>query len=525
MNTSPRSETPPAGPPAHRIEATPALRGEAPQVQTDSAVVASFLEDAAHVPGGYAAGVAFPKDEAEVAALVTRATRVLPVGTQSSLTGGATPRGGLVLSTRALTRLERLDGDRVRVGAGVPLFELQRMLAAEGKYYPPVPTFDGATVGGTIATNAAGAATFKYGSTRRWVESVSVVLADGSRLDVHRGAVTASPEGIFEIARAAGGTTTLAIPTYRMPAVAKLSAGYFAMPGMDLVDLFVGSEGTLGIVVAATLRVLPKPRRWVAVLRCDGMAQALMVTAALREAALDAWRGSGPLDVSAVELVDDRALQAMPEEAFTRARLPRPPFGATLLVVQIESADDDTTLAALHDVVERCGIAGDLHLAAPDDDRGATRLFELREAAPRAVNALVAAAKHTDPRIEKTAGDMVVPFARLAESIDLYRRTFARHELDYALWGHASDGNLHPNVIPRSFQDVERGREAIVEIAHAIVQMGGAPLAEHGVGRSALKQQLLRELYGDTGIEEMRAVKQALDPTCKLAPGVLFPER
>jgi len=294
---------------------------------------------------------------------------------------------------------------------------------------------------------------------------------------------------------------------------------------MDLVDLFVGSEGTLGVVVDATLRVLPKPRRWVAVLRCASIAQALIVTSALRAAALEAWQGRGPLDVSAVEFVDSRALRAMPEDAFTRARISRPTTGAALLVVQIESGNDDTTLTALHQVVERCGVAEDLHLAAPEDERGAARLFELREAAPRAVNAIVAAAKVVDPRIEKTAGDMVVPFAHLAESIDLYRRTFERHGLDYALWGHASDGNLHPNVIPRSFEDVERGREAIIEIAHGIVQMGGAPLAEHGVGRSALKQQLLRELYGEVGIAEMRAVKQALDPTGKLAPGVLFPEQ
>ena len=104
----------------------------------------------------------------------------------------------------------------------------------------------------------------------------------------------------------------------------------------------------------------------------------------------------------------------------------------------------------------------------------------------------------------------------------LYRSTLERHGLDYAIWGHVSDGNLHPNVVPRSFDDVRRGREAILEIARGVVAMGGAPLAEHGVGRSALKQQLLRELYGPEGIDQMRAVKRALDPEWKLAPGVLF---
>ena len=120
-------------------------------------------------------------------ALVAGAAHVLPVGAQSSLTGGATPRGDVVLSTRALTAVDLLSDYRVRVGAGVPLAELQRVLAAHGLYYPPVPTYDGAFVGGTIATNAAGAATFKYGSTRRWVEGLTVVLADGSVLTIERG--------------------------------------------------------------------------------------------------------------------------------------------------------------------------------------------------------------------------------------------------------------------------------------------------------------------------------------------------
>ena len=114
-------------------------------------------------------GVGFPKNEREVASLVSSAARVLPIGAQSSLTGGATPRGDLLISTRALVEIGTPADGVVQVDAGVPLAELQRTLAASGLYYPPVPTFDGAFVGGTISTNAAGAATFKYGSVRRWV--------------------------------------------------------------------------------------------------------------------------------------------------------------------------------------------------------------------------------------------------------------------------------------------------------------------------------------------------------------------
>jgi D-lactate dehydrogenase (cytochrome) len=141
---------------------------------------------------------------------------------------------------------------------------------------------------------------------------------------------------------------------------------------------------------------------------------------------------------------------------------------------------------------------------------------------PASVNALIGQAHARVPGIQKTAGDMIVSYDRLADSLALYRDAFERRGLEYAIWGHVSDGNLHPNVIPRSLDDVERGRDALAEIAEGVIALGGAPLAEHGVGRSAMKQAMLRRLYGEAGIEEMRAVKRALDPTWKLAPGVLF---
>ena len=510
--------------PSPRIKARTPAASPPPRVERDEAVVASFLSDAAHVPGGFAQGVAFPRSEAEVASLVTSATRVLPVGAQSSLTGGATPRGEIVLSTRALSTIGRPSGRHIRVGAGVVLSELQRTLAASNLYYPPVPTYDGAFVGGTIATNAAGPATFKYGSARHWVEAVTIVLASGDVLDVSRGDTVASSDGRFEIEHPSGRVVSVPVPSYVMPDVAKLSAGYYARQGMDLVDLFVGSEGTLGIVTEATLGLVSRPRRCLALILCAGDAQAVDATMALRHEALMAWSGRGPLDIAAIEYMDARALRAVSDEAFARVNVTRPLAGSVMLLLQIEvGPDEEAALVRLHDVLESVGIENDPHLAMPGDDRGAERLLSLREAVPTSVNAIVASAKALHPEVEKTAGDMVVPLPRLAESIDLYRTAFESRGLDYAIWGHVSDGNLHPNVVPRTFDDVRLGREAILEIARGVVGMGGAPLAEHGVGRSGLKQQLLRELYGEDGIEQMRRVKRALDPEWKLSPGVLFP--
>jgi D-lactate dehydrogenase (cytochrome) len=144
---------------------------------------------------------------------------------------------------------------------------------------------------------------------------------------------------------------------------------------------------------------------------------------------------------------------------------------------------------------------------------------------PAAVNELVGAAKRTmGPVVEKIAGDMIVPFEQLGAMVRTARTGFERRGLDHAIWGHVSDGNLHPNVIPQSVNDVRAGKEAILELGREVAKLGGCPLAEHGVGRSAVKQELLRQLYGDAGIQAMREVKRALDPEWKLSPGVLFPK-
>jgi D-lactate dehydrogenase (cytochrome) len=383
-----------------------------PSIETRPDLIEPFLSDAAHVPGGFAAGVALPQDAGEVAALVTSAQRVLPVGAQSSLTGGATPRGEVILNTRALTGISMISGHLVRAGAGVPLTELQRLVGAHGLYYPPVPTFDGAFVGGTIATNAAGAATFKYGSTRQWVEALTLVLADGSLLELRRGEIIASLDGAFELQNQSGAVVRVAVPTYQMPAVAKLSAGYFSRPQMDLIDLFIGSEGTLAVVVDATLRVIPMPRRSVALVICESDRKAISVAAALRHEASASWHGNGPLDVSAIEYIDGRALAKTPDEAFVRAGVVRPNAASAALLLQIEiPGADDPALQRLMEVLAKCGVDDVSYFAAPGDERGGRRLLELREAVPSAINALVAAAKaRVDPQIQKTAADLVVPF-------------------------------------------------------------------------------------------------------------------
>ena len=534
---------------SHAIRARPP-HGDArvpPRIERDRDVLASFVEDAAHYPGGHAAGLATPASEAEVAALLRSATgSVLPIGAQSSLTGGATPTGDVVLSTARLNQILAIGTDTVRVEAGVTLAELDAALARAGRHYPPVPTFTGAFAGGIVATNAAGAATFKHGTTRDWVRALTIVLPNGDVLDLERGRTTASDDGEFEVVLA-DRAARIRVPRYRMPSVPKLSAGYFAAPGMDLVDLFVGSEGTLGVVTEVTLRVLPvRPAMCLAFVPFDDRRAALDFVTRMRDAARETWRtgDASGLDVSAIEHMDARCLAMLREDGADRASGVAIPAGSAMaLLVTLELPAGTTSAQAFDDIgrarepgapdtplvrfcraLDEAGVLDRVDIAVPGDRAREQQLLSLREAVPAGVNARVGRAQQTvDARIAKTAADMIVPVDRLEELLGVYDAEFRRRGLDAAVWGHISDGNLHPNVIPRSMADVESGRDAIRAFGREAIRLGGSPLAEHGVGRNPVKQALLVEMYGREGVEEMRAVKRALDPEFRLAPGVLFP--
>jgi D-lactate dehydrogenase (cytochrome) len=303
---------------------------------------------------------------------------------------------------------------------------------------------------------------------------------------------------------------------------------------MDLIDLFIGSEGTLGVIAEVVLRTAPLPaavcRAFVPV---DSEPGAIALVGELRSSA----------DISAIEHIDARSIEVVREDGVDRQLEITLPSGAAVVLLidlelpdaiadqdlwrQLENARDpaaaDSPLLRFCRILDRFGVLDDTEIALPDDRARAAAFAELREAVPAGVNRRVAIAQQHDGTISKTAADMIVPFDRFGDMMTTFRRLFAERDLDLAVWGHISDGNVHPNVIPKTADDVRRGKEAILELGSAVIAMGGCPLAEHGVGRNPIKQQLLRQLYGDAGIRAMRDIKLVLDPNGSLARGVIFP--
>jgi D-lactate dehydrogenase (cytochrome) len=531
---------------SHRIK-TRAPRGNVPdviEIITDSEQLEAVEHDAANYPGGKAFALAKPQNEAEIAATLQRYAKILPIGAQSSVTGGATPNGEVVLSLARQDRILESGPEYIRAQAGLSLRTLRETLALEDKYYPPVPSYDGATVGGVIATNAAGPATFKYGATRSWIQALTIVLASGEVLDLERGQCIAHSDGYFDIDE---GTRLyrLPIPSYKMPQVPKCSAGYYTAPHMDLIDLFIGSEGTLGVITEATLHVIsPRPEICVALVPCLNESQALALTRSLRDASLKTreTRDQRGLDISAIEYMDARSVEILREdESDKRNTITLGPNAQTLLLIQLElnpewaarAYDDlaqalepgapDVPLVQFVRILEQNGRLEETELVMPGDWGRIEHMYALREAVPYGVNARVLRAKQNlHPSITKMAADMIVPFDRLETMMQIFREGFEAYGLDYAIWGHVSDGNMHPNLLPRSLDDLHQAQQVILEAGKAVIALGGCPLAEHGVGRNPTKKALLKHLYGESGLQHMLAVKHALDPERKLAPGTLF---
>ena len=517
------------------------------RVERDPDILASHLQDAAHFPGGHAQALVAPESEAEVAEALALGSSVLPIGAQSSLTGGATPMGDLILSTAKMKAVESVSSDAVRVQPGVSLAELDVVLASKGVRYPPVPTYTGATVGGVVATNAAGAATFKYGSTRDWVRALTVVLPGGEVIDLERGETVAHADGYFDI-HLSTRTARVVVPRYRMP------RGGEAFRRL-LCAARDGSHRSLhrrrrhprrrdlGHPSRRFRRGRPSASRSYRVRRGASAWSSCATSASCRDRP---GRRAIPhgIDVAAIEHVDRRCLELLREDGQDRLNgvVCTPDTEIALLVTlelgpgfTAERAYDeigrwrerpapDGPLARFCRLLDAAGVLDDVEVAVPGDHARFAQLMAAREAVPAAVNARVGRAQRDlDPRIEKVAADVIVPTERLTELFDRCDEEFSRRGLDGAVWGHISDGNLHPNVISRSAAEVEAGKAAMLSIGRAAIALGGAPLAEHGVGRNLGKQQLLRELYGDAGIAEMQRVKQALDPEWRLAPGVVFP--
>ena len=436
----------------------------------------SYLVDASGFQG-QADRVVTPASEPELIGIIAEAAAGnIPVtisGGRTGLTGGSVAQGGWVVSLEKFQRLEISTGSAV-AGPGVSLEKLQAAARQTRQFYAPDPTERTASIGGTIATNASGSRSFRYGSTRRHVRRLRVALMDGAVLNVTRGDKVDFP-----------------VPQIPLPKATKNTAGYSLSPGMDWIDLFIGSEGTLGIVTEAELQLLKEP--------ADILAGVVFFPN--DEAALDvvdAWRSVPGLRM--IEYFDSNAL------AVLRQRFSEVPnsAGAALL---IEQEDGDIDFWAEQ-------VSEDSWFAASDQDRERFRRF--RHALPEMVNDTVRRRGYM-----KVNSDYAVPLNCNREMLSYYKTRLHELSFDYVIFGHIGDAHVHVNIVPNSESDFAKGQQVMLEFARYAVSLGGTVSAEHGLGKR--KAHLLAVQYSPEQIEQMKDVKRRLDPHWLLNRGNIFP--
>jgi glycolate oxidase len=427
--------------------------------------------------------VARPASEAEVVDLLTRATAertpVTCAGGQTSTTGASITDRGVLLSLRNLEGVIDLDEEQrtVRVRAGTWLGELKRMLASRGLLFAPDPTSeDDVTVGGAIACNASGARSLRYGATRPHVRALRIALASGEVIDVRRTGLEKNTAG-FAIAH-------------------------------EPVDWFVGSEGTLGVILEAELSLLPLPARVVGIgipFPSEREALAFVVDA----------RRSLELDPRCLEFFDERAFAiaraAQGDENWASA--------ARALVYAEETTEGEEPalelwlqLAASHGAIEDDVLVFDGESALRDARR-------MRHAIPATMNERGERFRAAGGR--KVSTDWAVPYGRLADAITFARRLADEAGVEQAVtYGHAGNGHPHQNFLARDAAELSRIEQVIEATLRHVISLGGTVSAEHGIGK--IKRKWLPLQLHPTQLGVMRAVKSALDPLGLLAPGNVF---
>ncbi|TFH10825.1 MAG: FAD-binding oxidoreductase [Candidatus Thorarchaeota archaeon] len=512
---------------------------------------ALYLDDESHSFDGAVEKIVFPSNEAEVAGIMKLAfessTAVTIQGGRTGLTGAAVPLGGTAINLEKMTNLLYMDYTKdeelysIAADAGVTLEDLVRavttknLVALENKgtenqqaalskfleepdtfTFPVDPTEMSAWVGGIVACNASGAKTFKYGAVRDWVRRIRVVLANGDILDINRGDVIAK-DGKFVITMSNGTDVEVNLPSYKMPKT-KNAAGLFSKPDMDLIDLFIGSEGILGVITLVELGLHKLPANIMTVMAFfpsedDAVDFVYDIRAPESIVKMDFIEYFGP---NAIKMIKEKASSA----GVTVPAMKDDTKAIVFFEFSYVEEQMEELIMALEMVLNKHNTSSESSWAGLDWTE-LEKMKMVRHFIPETVNGLIAQRKAEYHKVHKIGTDMAVPDEALRNYLKFYRSTLEEQGMEYVIFGHIGNNHLHVNMIPRNNEEVEQGMNNYMTFAKRAVELGGTVAAEHGIGK--LKRAFLEAMYGASGISEMQAVKLAIDPKWIINRGNMIP--
>jgi D-lactate dehydrogenase (cytochrome) len=492
------------------------------QVKTATDELQNYLIDASNLPGGYAEKLFIPETAAEIAEILREANekniKVTISGARTGTVGGAIPFGGYVISLEKLNKIKEINKEEnfAVVEAGVILNDFQKAVESENLFYPPDPTEWSCQIGGTIATNASGARSFKYGATREFVEELEIVSANGEILKLKRGE-NLSKDGFIELKTENGTPIKAKLPTYRQPNVRKNTSGYFSGESVDAIDLFIGSEGTLGIVTQAKLRLLPKPESFFSgIIFFENEADLLNFVQKARAISFNTKQEAikNQIDASLIEYFDEKALKFISEKF---PEVPENAKGAIFFEQETTAETEDELLEKWNELLEKNN--ADLEqswFTTTEQDR--EKMREFRHALPVSVNERIVRYKQ-----KKVGTDMAVPDDKFASFLKFYKEKLDASGLEYVIFGHIGDCHLHANMIPKDESEAAKARHLYGRFIAQSIMLGGTISAEHGIGKH--KSKYLYVQYGERFLNEMAELKRSFDKQGILGRGNMFDEK
>jgi len=485
-------------------------------IKTEQDEIQNYLVDASNTKG-FCDAVYIPESVDEISVIIIESNNnkqsVTVSGNGTGLTGARVPQGGVVISTEKLNNIIEINTEKmyVIVEPGVLLSELQDNLLSRSVLYPPDPTERNCFIGGTVATNASGARTFKYGPTRNYVEELDILLADGSPIHLKRGEKYAKDFSL-ELTTLAGRKIRISLPEYEMPNT-KNASGYFCKRNMDAIDLFIGSEGTLGIITKIKLKLLSLPVDELScILFFESENYGLNFLTKARDESYNNRESKNieGIDAAALEYFDENSL------GFLKNDFPNIPANSKAAVwfeQQCNGNDDQLLEQWINLFLEFEGREEDGWFAMTDKDK--EQIVSFRHTISTKVNEYI-----TLNNFRKLGTDVAVPDEKFIEFYYSMKNEVEEAKLDYVIYGHLGNSHCHLNILPKSEEEFIKGQNLYNNICHRAIKIGGTFSAEHGVGKN--KTEFLVEMYGEDNVNKMREVKKSLDPNYIFGVGNIF---
>ena len=466
--------------------------------------IENYSDDASGLRSTNIDKVFIPENEKEIQEIVQECNskkEFLTVsGAGTGTVGGRVAFRGNVLSLERMNKIIEINKEKkfAVLQAGVIVKEFLDEILPRGLFYPPFPTERTATIGGNISTNASGEYSFKFGSTRKYVKRIKVVLSDGRIVNLKRGQVF-EKDGYLQVPETG---IRFRIPRYVMPRVKKHSAGYYSCPGMDLIDLFIGSEGTLGVITEAEVSLIDSFENvFFCAVFFEDLKNATLFVKEIKN------RQDLSENVLCLEYFDKNSLDFL-RPAYSE--IPSSAKECILFGVQINSESDlsiwDDLLTKYNSIENWLG----------NTEKDIEKLYSFRHKLPELINEMLRRKKQT-----KLATDIAVPEEMSLEMKNFYEEKIKHSGLNSVIFGHIGESHLHVNLFPETDKEIEIANKLLIEFAKKAVEFGGTVSGEHGIGKK--KHNLLKIMFGEKGINEMIRVKRILDKNCILGPDNIFP--